>query len=200
MKKILMIMIIASSLLLSACGNEIKKENVNTNTSNTTSPQKENNNNEESSQESSPEISRKNPAHFGELINAQADYIGIPIEYEIELSNLVRGDEAFQRALQMNQFNEIKEDEEIIFFDVSYKLLKFNPVEDDPVLVSRFDFEYYKDDFAQFRSDSSIVVEGELYGKVYENGEITGLVGMVIPKGNNGYLVFNDQVWFTLNQ
>lgn len=193
MKKILLITLLSNTLLLTACGNT-KQATVNNSVNNTPIE----NNNSDKPKKESEKATRKNPAKMNETITAVGEIYGVPIECEITLFNLQRGEEAYNRAIAENQFNEISADEEVIFFDVTYKLLDYKPEDDSPIYVSTMDFDYFKNDFAQYISDNSIAHDNSLGAEIYENGEVTATVAKVIPKDDNGYLKFDDSLWFTI--
>lgn len=142
---------------------------------------------------------RKNPATFGETVMASGDYIGTPVEYELTLRDLIRGEEAEKIALEMNQFNEWGENEEPILFTVDFNLTKYAPEDDEPYFVDgTFSFSTFESSYAQFNSENYVTVEGEFGGKVYEGGNITGIVGKIVPKGDKSLIVFEDSFWFQL--
>lgn len=144
------------------------------------------------------EITRKNPAMFDEVVSMEGNIDGVPIKAEIVLSNLIRGDQALEMALEENEFNQIADDEEFIYFDVVYRLLEYPHPEDEPIHISSFDFDYYKSDYVQYLSNSPVISYKDLSGAIYEGGEITGSVMKVIPAGDHGYLLFDNHLWFAI--
>lgn len=146
-----------------------------------------------------PYGSRKNPAEFGEGIEVFGElYDGTRIEYTIKLTNLRRGDEAEQIAISNNQFNEIPDGEEAIVFDVDFLLSEYDPDDDDSYWVSDYHFDYYTSTFTSFRGGSIVGSNNEFSGDLYEGGSIHGDVIMCIPEDDQGYLQFDDFVWFAL--
>lgn len=126
------------------------------------------------------------------------EYLGNRIDFNLKLKNLTRGEKGKKKALESNQFNEFDKNEEALIFDVDYKLVKYEPEDDRPYLVSDSDFKYFKSDFSEYRSNNYLSIDNNLHAKVYKGGETTGKVGLVIPKDDNGYLVYKDSLWFKI--
>jgi len=141
---------------------------------------------------------RKNPVEFGETVVMEAEYDGDPIVFEITLSDLVRGEEAYDRMISANQFNEVDDDEEVLFASVEFKLIEYDNVDDKPVWTSYRDFDYYKSDYSSYQSDNHIVIDNPLSGDTYEGGSLTGSIGVIVPEGESGYLLFNNLLWFKI--
>lgn len=142
--------------------------------------------------------SRKNPAELGETVEASAEYGGDPIEFEITLTNLIRGEEAHDRMIGDNQFNEIGEDEEVVYATVDFTLVDYVTDDDDAFLISDYDFRYYKIDYSSYDSDNYIVVSNEIFAELYPGASTTGTVAFVIPKDDVGYILYKDFIWFKL--
>lgn len=143
--------------------------------------------------------SRKNPAEFGKGIVVTGTLRdGTKLKYTIEVTNLRRGDEARQIAMANNRFNEIPEGREAIIFDAEFKLVEYSPLDDSSYYVSTYDFDYYAHDFKSISRKSLVGSDNEFQGELYEGATLAGDVCMTIPEGDQGYILFEDFVWFAL--
>lgn len=141
---------------------------------------------------------RKNPAKFSETINFYGTYGGDEASFTMALNGLIRGEEAFAKMKADNKYNEISENEEPIYFIVDFSLLKYAPEDDDYYYLSDMDFNYHNADYSEYNTSSNIVVKNELSTKLYEGSTISEIVGLIIPKDSQGYIVFDDLFWFKL--
>lgn len=127
-----------------------------------------------------------------------SDHLGSDIKLNLKLSNLIRGKEAENLAIKMNRYNKWEEDEEPIFFTVKLDLIKYEPEDDDAYFVSDWDFQMFDSSYSQIKTESYLSIDNEFGGKIYEGGSLTGLIGVIIPKGDQSYIVFEENVWFKL--
>lgn len=142
---------------------------------------------------------RRNPAPFNTPVVATAKTYRADLEYSITLSDLVRGAEAETLALENNRFNEWGEDEEPIIFTATFELLKYESDEDEPYYVSKIvSFDFFTSSYSEHRSENVISLKNDFAGEVYEGGTVSGYVGGLIPKGDQTYIVFEENVWFQL--
>lgn len=142
---------------------------------------------------------RKNPSPFGETRTVYGElYDGTYLEYTITLSNLRRGKEAEGIALSNNMFNTVPAGQEAIVFDVEFHLVQYSPDDDDYYWVSDYDFDYYDSSYSSFKGEPMVGGDNEFGGKLYEGGKAIGDVIMCIPEGDQGYILFEDLVWFKL--
>lgn len=142
---------------------------------------------------------RKNPSQFGDMRTVSGTlYDGTYLEYTINLSNLRRGEEAKQIAISNNRYNEIPEGQEAIVFDVEFHLIDYAPEDDDSYWVSYYDFEYYTSNYTSFSGEILVGSNDEFGGSLYEGGTVTGDVILSIPEGDQGYILFDDTVWYAL--
>lgn len=211
MKKLLSIALILTMLLvLVSCSTEKAAEPAKPDETKAEQPAKEDPPVQEEEPEAEPEEepdpepikdeasigTRKNPMTFDEDLIVTAEYGGEVIEFVMSLSDFVRGEEAHQRMINDNQFNEVSENEEPIYFTVTFNLVTYAPEDDEPYYISSYDFDYYKSDYGEYRTDNYIVVNNELGGSIYEGATASGTVGLVVPKDDEGYILFEDYFWF----
>ncbi len=120
----------------------------------------------------------------------------------ITLSNVIRGQEAFDFLIDANQFNdEAPEGKEWLIFDVALKLNSGS--EDDAyhtmghfIAVDSTGAEVAQESYATFAND-----EGFGFKDLYPGGETVGKVGLLVPAGDDVLVEFNDfdtKVFFSL--
>ncbi len=142
---------------------------------------------------------RLNPFEFGDsMILSGEDFFGNEFDLTLNLSNLITGEEAINRMMSENIFNEIGENEEVIFFDAELILNKYKSVNDDPYYTSTYMFRYYRDDYSEYKSDNFVSYGNEFGGQMYEGGSQSGSVALIRPAGESGYIVFEDETWIKL--
>ena len=122
------------------------------------------------------------------------------LEFTILLDNPVRGDEARQLAKSWNRFNEVDDDEEFLIVDATLELKKWYSPDDDAFIMSDWDYDYFRSDYSKYRAKNSFVVEGEFFVEAYEGAVVSGKLGFVIPKDDEGYIVLYDKYWWKLTR
>lgn len=213
MKLIRNLIIVMLVVLLVGCGSDDSNTEVVTTKDNTTEevtteePEAEEQAKEE---ETASELGkRSNPVPFGQTASFANNYYtenGDEIEatVSVTLSNLVRGEEAYNYLITANEYNEAAPDGyEWAIFDVKLTLDK----------GSADDSYYVSPSFIPIDSSGSQVNQQDLYATfsdaesfgyidIYEGGEATGKIGMLLPVGDDDVLVefsdWNASVFFSL--
>lgn len=162
----------------------------------------------ESTKEETPVGKRTNPVPLGHTATFDTIYYaedGTPIDANISMtvSNPIRGQAAYDYLLQVNEYNEpAPEGKEWLLFDASMKMNKGS--QDEPY--------YATDSFIPVSSNGEEVAqdtyptlnETDYFGdkEVYEGGQLTGKVALLVPVGDNTLVSFNDfdsKVFFSLS-
>lgn len=130
----------------------------------------------------------QNPAYPGEIVTSWGDYYGDNYNLDISIKNVMRGSEAENYALSINQFNEIPSGAELFIFDVE---LTLNSYDDAPLYVSDYDFTGYTSSKGEYSNTTSIVLDDDLGGYVYEGGTIEGKAYIFAPYGDSPYIAYN---------
>ena len=196
MKKILiLVLIIAVSLSgLIACGEETAddvKDDAGKNT------------NEAAAAEAGD---RTNPIKIGESFTTE--YVRYKssnevIGYTIKLSELLRGEEAMQLALEKNEFNDrdFPEGRELILFKVDFVLNKYSSdKETDPSwLASGLYFDFYNGDYSSVSEIIGLAGLDSFYAELYEGAQTSGwLYTTVAPDDATPMVCHDERIWFAL--
>lgn len=139
---------------------------------------------------------RRNPIPLGEKATISGEYLGEPITFTITLKDKIEGEAALEKMKKDNPYNELKKGEEITYYTVDFTLDKYAPKDDDYFWISNDSFDSFKSDYAEYKTDTSTVVENELAAKVYEGGNVSGTIAIVSNKDDKGFIVFEDFLWF----
>lgn len=163
--------------------------------------------NKESSEETTKETGaeettelgkRSNPVPLGETITFSTNYYTdaedkIPASVSMVLSNVIRGDDAYNFLMEANQFNEAApEGYEWIIFDVSLKLDEGSV--DDPYRVSNTFNVIDSSGSEVTQSGYASFANGEEFGwvDIYEGGKATGKTAVIAPVGDTSLVEFSD--------
>lgn len=209
MKKIKFITLLGlSSLLLVACG-ESSDVTVESSNSDSTTTAAEVSSEAKSSEETSVPGKRSNPVLIGEsaswdVLYSDADYVQLEGTVTTTISNLVRGEEAFNYLMEANQFNEAApEGYEWIIFDMSLVLDEGS--EDDPFNTSTILITPISSDGSEVAQSTYATFEdGTDFGwkDLYKGGKDSGKVGLIIPQGDETLIEISDMntsVFYKLN-
>ncbi|MBT2732043.1 hypothetical protein [Carnobacterium sp. ISL-102] len=207
MKKIKYITLLGlSSLLLVACG---ESSDVTVESSNSDSTTAEVSSEAKSSEETSVPGKRSNPVSIGEsaswdVLYSDADYVQLEGTVTTTISNLVRGEEAFNYLMEANEFNEAApEGYEWIIFDMSLVLDEGS--EDDPFNTSTILITPISSDGSEVAQSAYATFEdGTDFGwkDLYKGGKDSGKVGLIIPQGDETLIEISDMntsVFYKLN-
>ena len=139
------------------------------------------------------------PNEFDEVVTIECVYQGAPIKMDIELSNLIINEAAYEKLMRENPNNAISAEQQVIFFDATLTL-RDNP-KNKNIVVHDLGFRYRQPDKRYYHAGTYIAYDEMLYGVLRLNEPLRGTVGLVLPKGPiRGYAVYEDFIWFNLQQ
>ena len=145
---------------------------------------------------------RKNPVPIGQVLSGSLTYFGDPLcEFEMSITNVVRGDEAWAAIKEANMFNDAPpEGYEYVLIQVWTKNVTDLSGSDEPLAISRFDFELARGDDSISSDQPSIVVPSpELDFTLYEGSEDHGYIAFLVKQDDaNIKVVFTGDFWFLL--
>ncbi len=207
MKKILVTSLLATTtILLMSCGSktaEVTTEKAETQQEQSSPSGKDG----EASQKESVVGKRSNPVKLGESATFDTEYYDensetIKSNVTMSISNVIRGEEAYNYLLNANQFNEpAPEGSEWILFDVSYKMNTGSL--DDPMFVSPSMTPIASSGEEVPQDTYGTLNDGESFGDkdLYEGGTSTGKIAKLVPIGDNTLIQYDDwtkKVFFSL--
>lgn len=196
-------------LTLAACGNDDSGGTVSSKSDTSETSQVENTEVSEVEESTSAVGKRSNPVPLGQTGTFDTDYFNdngdeIDANLSITISNVVRGQEAYDYLIAANEFNsEAPDGQEWIIFDV--ELTVNSGSEDDPYFemasftpVSSSGSEIAQSDYPTFS-------DGEDFGFVdlYEGGTSKGKYGFLIDEGDDAIIEYtgnnlDTSVFFSL--
>lgn len=145
--------------------------------------------------------SRTNPAKMNDVVTYKYNsFMYGSADLELQMTDMVRGDDAYQLLLNANQFTpEADNGREYVIAMFKVTNVKSHQSGDEPTEVNytQFDYadsQYVKEDQFNISLDLDL-----LKGKLYEGSTAEGLVLLEAKPGEQGYIVFDDNVWFALN-
>ena len=110
---------------------------------------------------------------------------------EITVNSVTRGEEAWKEIYSANEFNEEPaEGHEYLMADVSVTLLEAE-TEDYAWYMDAMNFSFIGSDGSPYEW-TSVVVEPELNGEIFEGGTLQGKVTNMVKEGDTILLVFED--------
>ncbi|OED31772.1 hypothetical protein BHE17_04680 [Planococcus maritimus] len=201
---------IGAALTLSACGSDTTEVNEGTETAaseNTEETEETTETEEEPAEEEAaeeePEESeagkRSNPVAVGETqvvdvaIN-DSDFNTYEGKAEITVNSVARGEEAWQEIKSTNEFNEEPaEGYEYVMANVTATLTEAE-TEDYAWYLDAMNFDFIGSDGSPYEW-TSVVVEPELNGEIYEGGTLEGKVVNMVKQDDSVLLVFEDGNW-----
>ncbi|AUD13072.1 MULTISPECIES: hypothetical protein [unclassified Planococcus (in: firmicutes)] len=203
---------IGAALTLSACGSdttEVNEEQDTTASESVEETEEEVGEAEEepAEEEAAPEEEteesesgkRSNPVAVGEtkvvditiFDNDSNSYEG---KAEITVNSITRGEEAWEEIQSTNEFNEEPADgSEYLMADVTATLIEAE-TEDYAWYLDAMNFNFIGSDGSPY-DWTSVVVEPELNGEVYEGGTLDGKVVNMVKQDDPILLVFEDGNW-----
>lgn len=146
---------------------------------------------------------RENPLSIGERVSIQYyDIFHGDVKLDIELLELIHGDEALQMVREGNEFNDEPDEGQEYILAKFY--VKVNEVEDEPFDLNHAQFNAVSTDGNTY--DEFVVVAGlepDLQNELYEGAEREGFTYFLVDKDDEAPLaVFNRgsdaEVWFQL--
>ncbi len=154
----------------------------------------------ETTESSSEELTigkRSNPVPLGTTVTFDTEYYGdsdtIPANVSMTISNVMRGADAYNYLLNANQFNEAApEGKEWVVFDVTLKLNKGS--QDEPYYISNSFTPISSSGEEVSQEDYGTLGDGEEFGykDIYEGGEQTGKVALLVPTDDDTLVEFTD--------
>ena len=148
--------------------------------------------------------SRMNPAEINETqIFSEKSYTGDSFEFQLTLTNLVRGNEAWQMVYSANKFNdEPSQSQEIILAKFNVKVtnasnseMQFN--------ASKFDFDLVSQEGKDYEFASYVLPSPAFDAKLYEGASAEGWVAFLVNKTDERPLIVYGKeydgtggVWF----
>lgn len=196
-----------SSLLLAACGesSEVTVESANSDSAAAEVASSET----ESLEETSTPGKRSNPVSIGEsatwdVVYSDADYNPLEGTVTTTISNVVRGEEAYNQLVAANEYNEsAPEGYEWVIFDMSLTLDEGS--QDDPFNTSSITITPIASDGSEVpQSSYATFEEGTDFGwkDLYKGGSDSGKFGLIIPEGDETLIEVSDMntsVFYKLN-
>lgn len=198
-KKWLAVGTVAMVFTLGACGSnttEVDEESEQTTASENAEETEEVSETKEEPAEESEPGKRSNPIAVGETkVVDIAIYDNESNEYngkaEITVNSVTRGEEAWTEILGTNEFNEEPaEGQEYLMADVTATLLEAE-TEDYAWYMDAMNFSFIGSDGSPYEW-TSVVVEPELNGEIFEGGTLQGKVTNMVKEGDTILLVFED--------
>lgn len=201
---------IGAALTLSACGSDTTEVNEESETTASESveeteeetgeaAEEEEEPAEEEAAEESEAGKRSNPVAVGETQvvdivlydNDSNEYEG---KAEITVNSITRGEEAWEEIQSTNEFNEEPADgSEYLMADVTATLIEAE-TEDYAWYLDAMNFNFIGSDGSPY-DWTSVVVEPELNGEIYEGGTLEGKVVNMVKQDDPILLVFEDGNW-----
>ncbi|MGM0898244.1 MAG: hypothetical protein ACQEV0_10095 [Bacillota bacterium] len=113
---------------------------------------------------------------------------------EITVNSITRGEEAWEEIQSTNEFNEEPADgHEYLMADVTATLVEAE-TEDYAWYMDAMNFDFIGSDGSPY-DWTSVVVEPELNGEIYEGGTLEGKVVNMVKQDDSILLVFEDGNW-----
>ena len=163
----------------------------------------------ESVAETSAPGKRSNPVSVGEtatwdVIYSDAEYNRLDGTVTTSISNVVRGEEAYNQLYSYNEFNEAApEGYEWVIFDMTLTLDEGS--EDDPFNTSTIFMTPIASDGSEVsQTDYATFEDGAAFGwkDLYKGGNDSGKVGLIVPVGDDTLIEISDMntsVFYSLN-
>ena len=148
--------------------------------------------------------SRSNPAGVNEVFSvSKKDFLIGDVEFEIEMLELVSGDDAWGIIYEANEFNdEPPEDMEYILAKFRVRILSTE--EDDPYDLNHAKFSAVSAEGVEYTEFISVSgLEPNLRADLYEGAEHTGWTYFLVEKNDSSPLAvmdrrLNSEIWFSL--
>lgn len=153
---------------------------------------------------------RTNPLKLGESITLDFTYYEQDFKTEIDgtatisISEVIRGDEAYEILLDNNKYNEPAPDgQEWVLFKTHFTLKDGS--EDDPYLLMN-NFTVIDSNGSEVSQKEYATLERDVafgYVELYKGGKSEGYVGLLVPKGDDSLVAWNDftnKVFFSLSK
>ena len=130
-------------------------------------------------------MSRQNPSPAGSVVAAT--------NWEVQVLEAKRGDEAWQMIQAANQFNEpAPEGMEYLLARIKAKNIS---TQTDELNISRSDFELTGSSHIEYSAPSIVAPEPVLDAKLFQNGEAEGWVPLIAAKGETNLILIFDEVF-----
>lgn len=164
----------------------------------------ENGNGEEEAEETEQDKNaRQNPAEIGERFRVSRDYFAFgKVTFEIEMLDVISGDEAWQIVHEGNQFNEEPEEGmEYVLAEFEVEIIETE--EDEAFSPSlQLHFDAVSEDGVQYDAFVSVAGIDDLSADLYEGASVTGYHAEIVEKDDNPVLAVDrgrdTEVWFDL--
>lgn len=197
MKKIISVLLISSTLFLTACSSN--NSSVTTESKDKTSKTEPVKKDKPKKKEKAAIGKRSNPVKLGEKATFDTSYYpedgdnSIEANASLSFDNITRGEEAYKQLLEANEFNAAApEGKEWVILDATFKLNKGNKDEAMFVSPSLTPISANGEEISQNEYPTFKDGEEFNYKKVFEGGEINGKVGMLVNKGEDFLIEYND--------
>ncbi len=149
------------------------------------------------------ENSRTNPAGLNEAFTVHKDDIFVgKVTFELEMVELISGDEAWNMVREANPYNDEPEDgKEYILAKFRVKIIETE--EDDPYEINHAQFEAVSEGGVTYDAFISVSgLEPNLRNDLYEGAEHTGYTYFMVDKDDSPVAAHargrNSEVWFDL--
>lgn len=197
-----------SGLFLAACGeaSEVTVESKNTEPETT---EESSSTLESVATETSTPGKRSNPVAIGQsatwdVMYSDADYNQLDGTVTTTITNVVRGEEAYNQLVSHNEFNEpAPEGYEWVIFDMTLTLDEGS--EDDPFNTATIFMKPVASDGSEVpQTDYATFEDGTAFGwkDLYKGGNDSGKVGLIVPVGDDTLIEVSDMntsVFYSLN-
>ena len=144
--------------------------------------------------------SRKDPAKIGDIIYVSGESYDAKMGYAIQVTSVIRGQEAIDIAMAENSFNDFEEGDELVVVGIRYELISYEPKNgDDPYYLNPFSGVFFDVNYQELEDLSFVVYPDSISGKeIYEGAIVEGNLLTVQKKGVVKFLRWDSIVWFNL--
>jgi hypothetical protein len=194
---------------LTACGSSESNSNV----TSTAQKEKTTTSSEESADttEKKPEAAavgtRSNPIKFNEVATVETvtydtNYNELPTTIELSVSSIIRGEEAYKKLLEMNQFNEAAPEGYEWVLALTKVKVTASETQDYPFTITWTDFSILSQSGDQYSGDTYASTEPMFDFEMYEGNEKEGYIAGLVKIGEAPQMKFgpllDEPVFFNL--
>ena len=144
--------------------------------------------------------SRKDPAKIGDTIYVSGENYDAKMEYAIQVTSVIRGQEAIDIAMAENDFNDFEEGDELVVVGIRYELISYEPKNgDDPYYLNPFYGVFFDVNYQELEDLSLVVYPDSINGReIYEGAIVEGNLLKVEKMDVVKFLRWDSLVWFDL--
>lgn len=144
--------------------------------------------------------SRKDPAKIGDTIYVSGENYDAKMEYAIQVTSVIRGQEAIDIAMAENDFNDFEEGDELVVVGIRYELISYEPKNgDDPYYLNPFYGVFFDVNYQELEDLSLVIYPDSISGReIYEGAIVEGNLLKVEKMSVVKFLRWDSTVWFDL--